>query len=162
MYLLCNAHNLVLPGKDLKNTCFASAVQMFKMVVLNSKNCEDLYHSCVIDNWMCSIWFTKSNTKISHLSFKTFSDNQWQKWWEKLLLRQFFLSFSLLTMTRNNEQNFSQAMLWVRNIMYGEEGWGEGGGGLNTLFKSSTVFCHWLSEIYKKKRKMRFYACCFN
>ena len=35
------------------------------------------------------------------------------------------------------------------------------GGILSKLFKISIIFCHWLSEIYKKKRKMRFYACCF-
>ena len=130
VYLFCNAHNLILPGKDLKNKCFASVIQKFKVVVLNSKNCEDLYHSHVIDNWMRSIWFTTSISKISHLSFKTFSDNQWQKWWGKLLLRQFFVSFSLLTLMRNNEQNLKQAMLWVCSIIYGE-----GGGGWGGIFK---------------------------
>ena len=35
------------------------------------------------------------------------------------------------------------------------------GGILNTLFKIPIIICHWLSKIYKKKRKMRFYACWF-
>ena len=39
----------------------------------------------------------------------------------KLLFEQFFVStpFPLLTMLRNNEQTLVQAMLWVRNIIYG-------------------------------------------
>ena len=37
-----------------------------------------------------------------------------------------------------------------------EEQWGTI---LNTLFKIPIIFCHWLSEIYKKRRK-RFDACC--
>ena len=32
---------------------------------------------------------------------------------------------------------------------------------LKLLFKILIIFCHWFSEICKKKRKMRFYSCCF-
>ena len=32
---------------------------------------------------------------------------------------------------------------------------------LNTLFKIPIIFCNKLSEIYKRKRKMRFSSCCF-
>ena len=32
---------------------------------------------------------------------------------------------------------------------------------LNIVFNFLTIFCRWLSEIYKKKRKMRFYRYCF-
>ena len=59
-------------------------------------------------------------TKIGHLNeiFQIFSDNQWQKLWEKLVFGQFRVSasFPFLTMLRNNEQNLRQAVLWVRNI----------------------------------------------
>ena len=45
--------------------------------------------------------------------------NQGQKLWEKPLFEQFRVStpFPLLAMLRNNDQNFRQAMLWVRNIL---------------------------------------------
>ena len=58
-----------------------------------------------------------NNCKILHLILKFFSDNQWQRLWEKLLFEQFCVSTSLtlLTMLRNNEQKLRQAMLWVRN-----------------------------------------------
>ena len=32
---------------------------------------------------------------------------------------------------------------------------------LNLIFKIPIMFCHWLSEGYKKKRKTRFYSCCY-
>ena len=69
--------------------------------------------------YMPSIWFKMSNSKILHLNFADFSDNQWQKLWEKLLFGQFCVSlpFPLLTMLRNNEQNLCQAMLSIRNIV---------------------------------------------
>ena len=35
------------------------------------------------------------------------------------------------------------------------------GGILNTLSKIPIIICHWFSKIYKKKRKIRFYACWF-
>ena len=39
--------------------------------------------------------------------------------WKKLLFGQLRVStpFPLLTVLRNNKQNFRQAMLWVRNIV---------------------------------------------
>ena len=36
-----------------------------------------------------------------------------------------------------------------------------GGGDFKHTFKIPIMFCNWLSEISKKERKMRFYACCF-
>ena len=83
--------------------------------------------------------------------------NQWQKLWEKLLFGQFCVStpFLLLTRLKNNEQKLHQAMLWVCIIIEGEKG------NFKHTFKISIMFCQWLSEIYKKKRKMRFYACSF-
>ena len=58
-----------------------------------------------------------NNCKILHLILRFFSDNQWQRLWEKLLFEQFCVSTSLtlLTMWRNNERKLRQAMLWVRN-----------------------------------------------
>ena len=39
---------------------------------------------------------------------------------------------------------------------------GVGGGGiLNKIFEIPIILWNWMSESYKKKRKMRFYACCF-
>ena len=35
------------------------------------------------------------------------------------------------------------------------------GGILNKLFRILIIYCHWLSQIFKDKRKVRFYACCF-
>ena len=75
--------------------------------------------------------------------------SQGQKIWEKLLFGQFCISlpFSLLTMLRNNERILRRAMLWVHNIVWGK------GGILKALFKILVIFCHWLSEIYKKNNE---------
>ena len=37
----------------------------------------------------------------------------------------------------------------------------EGEGNFKHTFYNPIIFCHWLSEIYRIKRKMRFYACYF-
>ena len=46
-------------------------------------------------------------------------------------------------------------MLWVCNIVYVERR------NFKHTFKTLIIFCHWLGEIYKEKRNMRFFVCCF-
>ena len=87
-------------------------------------NGHPFQNSDVMDNFIHSIWCKRSNCKILRLIFHIFSDNLWQKSWEKLLFEYFWVStpFSLLAMLRNNEQKLHQAMSWVRNIVDGQRG----------------------------------------
>ena len=99
-----------------------------------------------MNNCMPSIWCNTSNCEILHLTFQIFSDNQWQKLWEKLLFGQFCVSspFPFLPMLRNIEQKLRQAMLSVLNIVWGR------GRILNTPFKIPIIFCHWLSNFLSR------------
>ena len=98
---------------------------------------------------MPTIWCTKGNCKILHLISQIFSDNQWRSEWERLVFGQFCFSipFPLLTMLRNNEQNC------VKRCYVLTKFWRWRGEILNTLFKFAIIFCHWLSEIYRKKKE---------
>ena len=74
-----------------------------------------------------SIWHEMSNCKILHLNFADFSDNQWQKLWEKVLFRQFSVSFPFFSLSNVEEQ-------WVKlsssNAMGSQHCIrGQGGGG---------------------------------
>ena len=70
--------------------------------------------------------------------------------WIQYLLLSLRCNLSL----RSNEQKLHQAMLWGFATLHRGRGWI-----LNTVLKIPILFCNWLSEIYKKKRKMRSFAC---
>ena len=111
----------------------------------------DLFESSNIYNFVILSYKLIDGEKLwgSESCQKLVTYNKGQKIWEKLLFGQFCVSlpFSLLTMLRNNERILRRAMLWVRNIVW------EKGGILNALFKIPIIFCHWLSEIYKKNNE---------
>ena len=67
----------------------------------------------------------------------------------------FLPNFPDLTMLRIKEQKLRQTVLWYATL------YRERRKVLKTLSKTPIIFCHWLSESYKKKRKMRYYACRF-
>ena len=83
--------------------------------------------------------------------------NQWQKLWEKLLFGKFCVStpFSHLTMLRTMSKSCVKLCYGFATLYRGR------GGILNTLFKIPKIFCHWLSEIYKKKKKKEFLCMLF-
>ena len=92
-------------------------------------------------------------TKISQVK-RTY--NQWQKLWEKLLFGQFRIS-ALFPLNNFEKQ---RAKLASSYVMGSQHCIGRREGFLNIIFKVPIIFCHWLSEIYKEKGKMRFYSCC--
>ena len=77
------------------------------------------------------------------------SYNQWQKFWEKLLLDNFVFPFpspSSQCWGLMNEACVKQC--------YGFPTFYRGRGAiLDTLLKIPIIFCYWLSEIYKIKKK---------
>ena len=105
----------------------------------------------------CLQFDVKKQLENVTLNFWDFFRQSVKKLREKQLFERFCVStfFPLLAMLRNNEKNLHQSMFCVRNIMLRERGI------LKLLFKILIIFCHWFSEICKKKRKMRFYSCCF-
>ena len=117
--LLYNANDLALPEKNLEGKDFASPSQIFKLLVWAPKIVKSYI---MVAQWVIASLQSDSKQptlKYYTYTFQIFSDNQWQKLWEKTLIRQFrvFTPFSIWTMLINNEKNLRQAMLWVRNIV---------------------------------------------
>ena len=90
--LLCNANNLVLPEKILKNKDFASPTRIFRLLAWAPKILKT-YISDMMSNCLPSKWFKTTNFKILNFSFSGF-------------FRQ-----SVTNMLKNNKQNLRQAML---------------------------------------------------
>ena len=82
-------------------------------------------------------------------NFADFSNNQWQKVWEKMLLGHFvFLSPSPSEQCWGTMSKASIKQCYGFATLY--KAWGVI---LNALFKIPIIFCHWLSEIYKEKER---------
>ena len=98
---------------------------------------------------MSSIWLKMSNSKIPHFRFCRFFKQSVTKIMGKTV-NWAILCFSPLLPLNNVEEQWAklrQAILWVRNIVSGESG------SFKCIFQIPIIFCHWLSEIWKKKKK---------
>ena len=99
-----------------------------------------------------------SNFLIYQLSFSLLwlldllpstSYNQWQKLWENTAIWTILCFYSLPPLNNVEKQWVKLASSYLICSQHCIKGEGKF---LNTFFKIPIIFCHWLSEIYKKKR----------
>ena len=148
--LLCNAHKLVLPDINLRNKTFASLTQVFKLLLGLWKYWRLLWYwrngwlnaFKVIKNNKLYNTILKYNTIPYHtipyhtIPYHTVPYICFQKTSDKICLVPTL--FPLLTMLKKWTKLASSFVMGFQHCIGGE------GVVLNTLFKITIIFCHWL------------------